>query len=97
MEVLHNGGAEFHPTLPKWKAGTENPTQLCGIPIRDQPLKYNRLLHVANTSSNIYLVDIMNELVHLSEPWVSILVREICPHSPHDMIGASDVALKEES
>lgn len=38
----------------------------------------------------------MNELVHLPEPWVSILVPEICPHGPHDMIGASDVGLKKK-
>lgn len=45
-------------------------------------------------SGNTNLIHIMNKLVHLLEPGVSILVLEICPHSPHDMIRPSYVSLE---
>jgi hypothetical protein len=33
-----------------------------------------------------YLIDIMNEFVHLPEPRIRILIAKISPHGPHDMI-----------
>lgn len=42
-----------------------------------------------------YLIDIMNELVHLSEPWICILITEICPHGPHNMICSCYICLKK--
>lgn len=82
---------------PKLKAWTENTTWLlCVITVGDQPFNHIRLFHVTNKLGNIYLVDIMNELVHLPVPCVSVLVPEICPHGPHNMIGASDVGLKRK-
>lgn len=41
----------------------------------------------------LYLVDIVNELIQLSEPCMRILILEICSHSPHDMICPSYICL----
>lgn len=40
------------------------------------------------------LIYIVNELVHLLVPSVSILVLEIRPHSPHHMICPSYISLE---
>lgn len=43
------------------------------------------------------LIHMMNEFVHLTEPWISILIREILSHGPHDMICTSNVCLEKRS
>lgn len=41
-----------------------------------------------------YLVNIMNELVHLPKPCVRILILKISSHGPHYMIGSCYVCLR---
>jgi hypothetical protein len=40
-----------------------------------------------------YLIDIMNEFVHLPEPRIRILIAKISPHGPHDMICPGYISL----
>uniref|UniRef100_A0A2P2LJ38 Alpha-mannosidase n=1 Tax=Rhizophora mucronata TaxID=61149 RepID=A0A2P2LJ38_RHIMU len=36
----------------------------------------------------------MNKFVHLRKPGVSILILEVCPHCPHDVIRSSYISLR---
>lgn len=42
-----------------------------------------------------YLIDIMNEFVHLPEPRIRVLIAKISPHGPHDMICPGYVSLEK--
>lgn len=43
-----------------------------------------------------YLIDIVNELVHLPEPRICILISEVSPHEPHYMICSGHISLAME-
>lgn len=43
--------------------------------------------------STLYLVNIVNQFVHLLEPRLSILVLKIITHCPHDMVCPCDICL----
>lgn len=64
---------------------------LCHNSNRIKKISLNALLE----GQKVYLIDIMNELVHLPEPRIRILITKIGPHSPHDMIGPCHISLRE--